>query len=148
MAWHPPGLAMVELMVQVLSMPALVHGRALIGMTNSAQWLDAAKKAQPERVARMQDTYRMCELVYGELTYNHPNRPLLFRQYCDIMARLAPWGSKDWEYGRINLIWRILRPSRRESMAQRAILFRSSEKEKQRFTRSGNLYVALYAWYA
>lgn len=35
-----------------------------------------------------------------------------------------------------------------ESMAQRAILFRSSEKEKQRFTRSGNLYVALYAWYA
>lgn len=52
------------------------------------------------------------------------------------------------EYGRINLIWRILRPSRRESMAQRAILFRSSEKEKQRFTRSGNLYVALCAWYA
>ena len=36
------------------------------------------------------------------------------------------------EYGRINLIWRILRPSRRESMAQRAILFRSSENEKQR----------------
>ena len=35
-----------------------------------------------------------------------------------------------------------------ETMAQRAILFRSSEKEKQRFTRSGNLYVALYAWYA
>ena len=27
-----------------------------------------------------------------------------------------------------------------ETMAQRAILFRSSEKEKQRFTRSGNLY--------
>ena len=89
MAWHPPGLAMVELMVQVLSMPALVHGRALIGMANSAQWLDAAKKAQPEWVARMQDTYRMCELVYGELTYNHPNRPILFRQYCDIMAHHA-----------------------------------------------------------
>ena len=44
------------------------------------------------------------------------------------------------EYGRINLIWRILRPSRRESMAQRAILFRSAEKEKQTFLRSKNVY--------
>ena len=41
-----------------------------------------------------------------------------------------------------------LRVAKTVSHGRPALLGHGEEKEKQRFTRSGNLYVALYAWYA
>ena len=48
--------------------------------------------------------------------------------------------------GAMVLRWRTLRPSRRESMTQRAILPRSAEKEKKRLWRTRCLFAARRPW--
>ena len=93
MAWHPPAEAMVELMVQVLSTPvflrnpSLANGQASSDMTNRAEWLETAQSVQPEWCRCMQNTYGVCELLYGELSYVESKRSRAFRQYCDAMMQ-------------------------------------------------------------